>query len=74
MANAFKLRLSEFFIKTKQGPLEESVYDEQLKDYKVESLHINRVPIDEMEREFPRYIIGYNEDYISQFLELLKVG
>ena len=28
MATAFKLRLSEFFIKTKQGPLDESVYDE----------------------------------------------
>jgi hypothetical protein len=27
-----------------------------------------------MEREFPRYIIGYNQDYISLFLELLKVG
>lgn len=28
MANAYKMKLSEFFIKTKQGPLEESVYDE----------------------------------------------
>ncbi len=28
MANTFKLKLSEFFIKTKQGPLEEHIYDE----------------------------------------------
>jgi len=27
-----------------------------------------------MEREFPRYIIGYNKDYISQFIDLLKSG
>lgn len=43
MANAFKLRLSEFFIKTRGGPLEESVYDEQIKDYKVDNLYIHRV-------------------------------
>jgi hypothetical protein len=33
MANVFKLKLSEFYIKTKQGPLEEHVYDDQIKDY-----------------------------------------
>ncbi len=60
MANAFKLRLSEFYIKTKTGPLDETIYDDQLKEYKVESLHVNRVPVEEMEKEFPRYIIGYN--------------
>jgi len=28
MANAYKIRLSEFYIKTKQGPLDDNVYDE----------------------------------------------
>ena len=28
MANAFKMKLSEFYIKTKQGPLTDDVYDE----------------------------------------------
>ena len=74
MASAFKLKLSEFYIKTKQGRLDESIYDEQLKEYRIDSLHINRVPMDEMEREFPRYLIGYNNDYLNLFLELLKVG
>jgi hypothetical protein len=27
-----------------------------------------------MEREFPRYLIGYNSDYLRLFLDLLKTG
>ena len=27
-----------------------------------------------MEKEFPRYLIGYNNEYIQVFLELLKIG
>lgn len=36
MANAFKLKLSEFFIKTKNGPLEDTIYDDEIKEYKIE--------------------------------------
>jgi hypothetical protein len=74
MANAFKLKLSEFYIKTRQGPLDESIYDEPIKDYKIEQLHINRVNQEEMEKEFPRYLIGYNSDYLTMFLDLLQNG
>jgi len=74
MANVFRMKLSEFYIKTKQGPLEENVYDEQTKEYKIEQLHINRVPQEEMEKEFPRYLIGYNKDYLGLFLDLLNHG
>ncbi len=42
MANVFKMKLSEFYIKTKGGPLAESVYDEQVKEYKIDNLYINR--------------------------------
>ena len=27
-----------------------------------------------MEREFPRYLIGYNNEYLNTFLELLRDG
>jgi hypothetical protein len=74
MATAYKLRLSEFYIKTKNGALEESAYDEQVKEYKIEQLHINRYTREEMEREFPRYLIGYNKEYLMTFLDLLKEG
>lgn len=74
IATIFKLRLSEFFIKTKTGPLEDSVYEEQLKEYKIEQLHVNRVPRDEMERDFPRFLIGFNKEYLGIFLDLLKAG
>ena len=74
MANAYKIRLSEFYIKTKQGPLDDNVYDEQLKDYKIDTLHIHRVPNEEMEKDFPRYIICYNSEFLNQFLDLLRSG
>lgn len=74
MANSFKLRLSEFFIKTKNGPLEDNIYDDEIKEYKIEQIQINRVPSEEMEKEFPRFLIGYNSDYLNLFLELLQNG
>lgn len=40
MANAFKMKLSEFFIKTKSGPLGDEAFDEQLSEYKIEKIHI----------------------------------
>lgn len=33
-----------------------------------------RISLEEMEKEFPRYLIGYNSDYLNVFLELLKSG
>ena len=60
MATQFKMKMSEFYIKTKSGPLEESHYDEPVKEYRMEVIYIQRVPKEEMEREFPRYLIGYN--------------
>lgn len=74
IATIFKMRLSEFFIKTKQGPLDETVYEEQLKEYKIEQLHVSRVPREEMETTFPRFLIGFNKEYLGTFLELLKTG
>ena len=40
MANAFKMKLSEFYIKTKSGPLGDEAFDEQLSEYKIEKIHI----------------------------------
>jgi hypothetical protein len=74
MAIAFKLRLSEFYIKTKSGPLGEEIYDEQVREYKIDSLTIQRYQREDMEKEFPRYLIGNNKEYLSLFLELLKFG
>ena len=40
MANTLKLKLSEFYIKTKNGPLDENIYNEQIKDYSIAAVHI----------------------------------
>ena len=37
-------------------------------------LFINRMSYEDMEKEFPRYLIGFNSDYLNMFLELLKSG
>ncbi len=37
---AFKIRLSEFFIKTKSGALDDSIYDDILKEYSISQLRI----------------------------------
>lgn len=74
MANAFKLRLSEFYIRTKQGPLDDNIYDDQIKEYSIQQVHIQRVTLEEMEKDFPRYLIGYNQDYLKLFVELLQCG
>jgi hypothetical protein len=74
MATSFKLKLSEFYIKTKQGPLQDSCYDDTISDYKIEKIHIQRFPQEDIEKEFPRYLIGYNKDYLSMFLDLLRTS
>ena len=43
MASAFRLRLSEFYIKTKGGRLEDSCYDELISEYKIERIHIQKM-------------------------------
>lgn len=40
MANAFKMKLSEFYIKTKSGPLSEDAFDDPISEYKIERIHI----------------------------------
>jgi len=74
MASAFKLKLSEFYIKTKQGPLQDSCYDDTISDYKIEKIHISRFPQEDIEKEFPRYLICYNKNYLSMFLDLLRTS
>jgi hypothetical protein len=74
MASVFRLRLSEFYIKTKTGPLLDSCYDENISDYKIEKIHIQRFPQQDIEKEFPRYLIGYNKEYISIFVDLLRTS
>lgn len=70
-ASYFRLKLSEFHIKTKQGPLDEAGYNEQIKEYSLTSVSMQRVPMEEMEKEFPKYLIGHNQDYLNLFLDLM---
>lgn len=74
IADAFKLKISEFYIRTKQGPLSDSNYDDQIKEFGISQLFIQRVLREDMEKEFPSYLIGNNLEYTTIFLELLQTG
>lgn len=68
------MRASEIFIKTKQGPLDENLYEDKFKEYNISTIHFQRIPQEDMEKEFPRYLIGYNAEYTNIFIELLQTG
>lgn len=59
-AAVLNLKMSEFFIYTKQGPLAEEVYSYPMKNYDIKEVVLGQVPIDRMEKEFPSFIIGYS--------------
>lgn len=66
------LKMSEFFIFTKQGPLPDAVYNEYMKDYDLREVQFQRRPQEDMEKEFPSYVIGYQKESLQIFLDVLK--
>lgn len=66
------LKLSEFYIFTKQGPLPDHIYNHYMKDYDLTQVQFERVPQDRMEKEFPSYVIGYHRECLDVFLEVLS--
>jgi len=71
-AAVFNLKMSEFYIVTKKGPLPDDMYDYFMKQYDVKDIIFERMPEDRMEKEFPSYFIGYSKDCMDIFLEVLK--
>ncbi len=70
-SQVFNLKLSEFHILTKQGPLPERVYNDYMKDYDLKEVTLERVPLELMEKDFPSYVIGYH--HADVFLDVLRV-
>lgn len=57
-AAVFNLKMSEFYIFTKQGPLPDEMYNLPMKNYDLKEVVMSRVPQERMEKEFPSYVIG----------------
>ena len=50
----------------------DNVYNEYMKDYDLKEVQFQRKPVEELERESPSYVIGYQKDCLEVFLEVLK--
>jgi len=64
ISKRFKLRLSEFKIQTKSGPLDERIYENPMNQYVIKNIAIRRVDDKMFEKENPRRIIGQNKAFL----------
>jgi len=71
ISKKFGLRVSEFVIMTKNGPLSERVYNEQVARYEISSLNIQRKDIKEMNEQNPRRVISQNQDFVKCLISML---
>lgn len=71
-AQMLNLKMSDFYILTKQGHLPETVYNDYMKDYDIKEVQFQRKSQDDMEKEFPSYVIGYQKESLQTILDVLK--
>jgi hypothetical protein len=71
-ASALNLKMSEFLIFTKQGPLPDEMYSYPMKNYDLKEVVMTRVATERMEKEFPSFVIGYSQECLDVFLDVLK--
>lgn len=64
--------MSEIYIFTRQGPLPDNVYNEYMKDYDLKEVQFQRKLVEDLERESPSYVIGYQKECLEIFLEVLS--
>ena len=75
ISRCFGLRISEFQIITKKGPLDQSIYYDAVSAYVIKQLQIMRVDEAKLNAENPRRIIGHDKLFLQQLLALLaQVG
>ena len=67
----YGLRISEFQIITKKGPLDQSIYYDGVSSYVIKHLQISRVDEQKLNNENPRRIIGQDKLFVRQLLDLL---
>jgi len=58
ISRAFNLRITEFQIVTKKGPLDQSIYYDAVSAYVIKNLQIMRIDEQKLNNENPRRLIG----------------
>ena len=71
-AQLFQIKMSEFFIFTKQGPLPNHMYNDLMREYDLKEVQLQRLPQERLETELPSYVIGFEADCINVLLYALK--
>ena len=71
-AQKLNLRVSEFYILIKSGPLPDNMYANQMKAYDVKEIQLERMPQDKIERDFPTCVIGNDDMCRDVFLDVLS--
>ena len=71
-AQLFQIKMSEFFIFTKQGPLPNHMYNDFMRDYDLKEVQLQRLPQERLETELPSYVIGFDSECINVMLNALK--
>ena len=71
ISRAFNLRISEFEIVTKKGPLDQSIYYDAVSAYVIKQLQISRIDEQKLNNENPRRLIGQDKLFLTQLLNLL---
>ena len=71
IARAFRFRLSEFQIITRNGPLGEQIYSDTVSQYVIKNITIQRVEDKSFNQENPRRIIGQDKSFVQKLVNLL---
>ena len=71
IARAFKFRLSEFQIITRNGPLGEQIYSDTVSQYVIKNITIQRVDEKTFNQENPRRIIAQDKSFVEKLVNLL---
>ena len=64
ISRAFNLRISEFEIVTKKGPLDQSIYYDAVSAYVIKQLQISRIDEKKLNNENPRRLIGQDKQFL----------
>lgn len=68
------MRVSEFRIITKNGPIDEKIYYDEVGAYTIKNLQISKLDEKVLNQENPRRIVGQDKVFLEKLILLLERG
>ena len=68
----FNMKMSEFHILAKHGPIAPSMYSDLMREYNLNDINMQRLVPERLEKELPSYVIGYDQGCIDVFIQVLR--